>query len=115
MREPVSDILADRAQVTLGMSRLVMLSLVAHGVLVSAMLLSPEWWRAAPRPDDNAMFISLGGVEGPDTGGMTAPSARRVDEAVAKTDPLARPVAPPAPKPEMTEAIAKPVAKTPAK
>jgi TonB family protein len=117
MREPVSDILADRAQVTLGMSRMVLLSLLAHGVLVTVMMFSPDWWRVTPKAEENAMFISLGGVEGPDTGGMTAPSAKRVDEAVTKPDPLARPVPPPAPKPEMTEAIAtpKPVTKTPPK
>ena len=117
MREPVSDILADRAQVTLGISRMVMLSLLAHGVLVSVLLFSPDWWRAIPNDESKAMFISLGGVEGPNTGGMTAPSARRVDEAVAKPDPRARTVAPPAPKPEMVEAAptAKPTAKPPTK
>ena len=117
MREPVSDILADRAQVTLGMSRMVLVSLLAHGMLVTGLLFSPDWWRATPNPEENAMFISLGGVEGPDTGGMTAPSAKRVDEAVAKPDPLARPVAPPAVKPDMVEAAptTKPAVKPPVK
>ena len=116
MREPVSDILADRAQITGGMSRMVIVSLLAHGVLVSALLFSPDWWQS-PAPEENAMFISLGGVEGPNTGGMTAPSAKRVDEAVAKPDPRARTVPPPAAKPEMVEAAptAKPATKTPPK
>jgi protein TonB len=117
MKEPVSDILADRAQITIGMSRMVMLSLLAHGVLVSLLLFSPDWWRVAPVAEDNAMFISLGGVEGPETGGFNPPSAKRVDEAIAKPDPLARTVAPPAPKPAMIEpaAVAKPAPKTPPK
>ena len=103
MREAVSDILAERAELTGGISRMVMLSLVAHGVLLTAMILVPGLWQSTSPTDENVMEISLGGVEGPRTGGMTAPSARKVDE-VADRDPRARPDAPPPPKPEMVEA-----------
>lgn len=116
MREAVSDILAERAQVPGGVSRMVVLSLVAHGVLLSTMILAPGFWRAAPPIDANVMEISLGGVEGPKTGGMTPPSARAVEE-VAPRDPRARAEAPPPPKPEMVEPApaAKPAPRTTAK
>ena len=103
MREAVSDILVERAQVTPGVSRMVVLSLVAHGLLLTAMILVPGLWRSAPAAKENFMEISLGGVQGPRTGGMTAPLARKVDE-VADRDPRSRPDAPPPPKPEMVEA-----------
>lgn len=102
MREAVSEILTERAQVTGGVSRMVIVSLIAHGVLLSTMIVAPALWRAAPKPNQNVMEISLGGVEGPKTGGMTPPSARKVDE-VAERDPRARPDTPPPPKPEMVE------------
>jgi protein TonB len=112
MKEAVSDILAERAQVTGGISRMVILSLIAHGLLLTAMILVPGLWQATSSANENVMEISLGGIEGPNTGGMTAPSARKVDE-VADRDPRARPDAPPPPKPEMVEAAptAKPAPK----
>ena len=103
MREAVSEILAERAQVAGGISRMVILSLIAHGLLLSTMILVPDLWRTDAPLNPNVMEISLGGVEGPKTGGMTAPSARKVDEVGAR-DPRARPDIPPPPKPEMVEA-----------
>lgn len=116
MREAVSEILAERAQVAGGISRMVILSLIAHGLLLSTMILAPSFWQAAPKSDPNVIEISLGGVEGPKTGGMTPPSARKVDE-VAPRDPRARAEAPPPPKPEMVEAApaTKPAPKTTSK
>lgn len=116
MREAVSDILAERAQVTGGVSRMVVLSLIAHGVLLSAMILVPHLWPSSSSAQANVMEISLGGVEGPKTGGMTPPAARQVDE-VATRDPRARPDTPPPPKPEMVEAAptSKPATKPTAK
>ena len=116
MREAVSEILAERAQLTDGMSRMVLLSLVAHGALLSTMIFVPGLWTSAPGANQNVMEISLGGVEGPKTGGMTPPSARKVDE-VGERDPRARPDVPPPPKPEMVEpkVASKPAAKPTAK
>ena len=102
MREAVNEILTERAQVTGGVSRMVVVSLIAHGVLLSTMIVAPALWRAAPKANQTVMEISLGGVEGPKTGGMTPPSARKVDE-VAERDPRARADTPPPPKPEMVE------------
>jgi TonB family protein len=116
MREVVSDILAERAQPIGGVSRMVLVSLIAHGLLLSTMILAPSIWHSATATNERVMEISLGGVEGPNTGGMTPPSARRVEE-VADRDPRARPDAPPPPKAEMTEPAprTKPAPKTTAK
>ena len=116
MREAVSEILTERAQVTGGISRMVIVSLIGHGVLLSTMIVAPALWRAAPKTNQNVMEISLGGVEGPKTGGMTPPSARKVDE-IGERDPRARADIPPPPKPEMVEATptTKPAPKTTAK
>jgi TonB family protein len=103
MREAVSQILEERAQLTGGVSRMVLVSLIAHGGLLSTMILMPSLWQSATATNEKVMEISLGGVEGPNTGGMTPPSARKVDD-VAERDPRARPDAPPPPKPEMVEA-----------
>jgi TonB family protein len=112
MREAVSEILAERAQVAGGVSRMVLLSLIAHGVLLSTMVFLPDLWKISTTANQKVIEISLGGVEGPETGGMTPPSARKVD-AVAERERLARPDAPPPPKPEMVESTPtnKPAAK----
>src|SRR5687768_13411166 len=102
MREAVSEILTERAHVAGGVSRMVIVSLIAHGVLLSTMIVAPALWRAAPKTNQNVMEISLGGVEGPKTGGMTPPSARKVDE-VGERDPRARADIPPPPRPDMVE------------
>lgn len=117
MREAVSDILAERAQVVDGISRMVIVSLIAHGFLLSTLIFMPGFWSGAAPRRENVMTISLGGAEGPNAGGMTPLSAKPVQEVAP---PTARPRAepPPAPTPpEMTvpEPAAKPVPKPPAK
>ena len=117
MREAVSDIIAERTQATDGVSRMVLLSLIAHGVFLSALVLMPEFWTGAAKAEAEPMMISLGGAEGPEAGGMNPLSARPV-QAVAP--PEARPRVEPQPAsapPEMTAPtpLAKPEAKTPAK
>jgi TonB family protein len=116
MREAVSDILEERAKVAAGLSRAVILSLVAHGVLLSTLILVPQFWSSAKARNEKVMVISLGGAEGPESGGRNPLSARPVQE-VAPPQPRVR-EAPPAPKPpEMVapEASAKPAPKTPSK
>jgi len=118
VQESVSDILVDRARDADGLSRMVIVSLTAHAVLVAAFVFTPAKWRVAEIPPKvTPMMITLSGGTGPDTGGMTPISGRPVQtEAPAETKPA--PVAPPAPKPpEMIapEPKAKPAPKTPAK
>lgn len=116
MREAVSDILAERAQATGGISRMVVVSLIAHGALLASMIVAPSFWQSATATNEKFLEISLGGVEGPNLGGMTPPSARKVDE-VGERDPRARPDVPPPATPEMVEPTVtpKPAPKTTAK
>ena len=44
MREAVSDILAERAQITDGMSRMVLVSLAGHVLLAASLLFAPGFW-----------------------------------------------------------------------
>ena len=117
MREAVSDILEERAQAAAGLSRAVILSLIAHGLLLSTLIVAPGFWGRTTARNEKVMTISLmGGAEGPESGGRNPLSARPVQE-VAPQEPRARPT-PPAPKPpEMTapEPTAKPAPKTPVK
>lgn len=117
MREAVSDVIAERAQAIGGVSRMGMLSLLAHGMFLSALVLMPGFWSGVAKPEAEPMMISLGGAEGPEAGGMNPLSARPV-QAVAP--PEARPRVEPAPAPappEMSvpEPVATPVPKIPAK
>ncbi len=117
MREAVSEILDERAQVAAGLSRMVVLSLLAHGVLLSTLIFTPGLWNAELPRKDNVMTISLGGAEGPNAGGMTPLSAKPVQE-VAPPDARPHREPPPAQKtPEMVapEPTAKPAPKTPPK
>lgn len=115
MREAVSDILIERARIDEGMSRMLVVSLVAHAALLAIIVLIPADWRSS-RAEAPPMMISLGGTTGPDSTGMTSISDRPV-QSVAPLDAKAEPDTPPAPKPpEMVEPdrVAKP-ARTPAK
>ena len=102
----VSDILRDRMHEPAGLQRMVAVSLLVHGVVAAAIVLSPGHWLArtleTPR---NVMTISIGGGgEGERTGGMTSMGGRPVQvQAPPEELPKREAVRPPAPKvPEMT-------------
>jgi TonB family protein len=112
MREAVSEILEERAQLTQGISRMVLLSLLAHGALLSTLVLAPQYWSKTTVNNEKVIVISLGGAEGPESGGKNPLSAKPVQE-VAPPTPRVRET-PPAPKPpEMVtpEPAAKPAPK----
>jgi TonB family protein len=113
VHEAVSDILVDRAREADGISRMVMLSLLGHGVLIAVLVLLPAAWRSGSVPADAApMMITLSGGTGPDAGGRTPIAGRAVQEVTPTVKP--RPDTPPAPKPP--EMIApNPAAKAPPK
>jgi TonB family protein len=116
VHEAVSDVLIDRAREADGLSRMLTVSLLAHGMLISVLVLMPAGWRSASIPPNvTPMMITLSGGTGPDTGGMTPISGKPVQvEAPPEAKPA--PVAPPAAKvPEMVEPSARPAAKTPVK
>ena len=102
MQETVSDILVDRAQVADGLSRMFIISLTAHGILVAALVFTPAKWRVAKiEPDVKPLMISIAGGDAPNTGGMT-PIADRPVQVEAPVEAKPAPVTPPAAKsPEM--------------
>src|SRR5215207_8031604 len=100
MREAVSDIIAERSQAADGVVRLVILSMVAHVVLLAVIGLTPEFWTGRHEAESEPMVISLGGAEGPDAGGFNPLSARPVQEVAA---PEARPRVEPQPAPAPPE------------
>ena len=118
MHESVSDILIDRAREADGLSRMVMISLTAHAILIVSLIVTRGTWQVGrATPEVKPLVISLTGGPGPDTGGMTPISGRPV-QVEAPPAPKPTPVAPPAAKaPEMVapEPKAKPLPKTPAK
>jgi TonB family protein len=102
MQEAVSAILLGRSREPVGLNRMVTVSLAVHGAVIVLLLVLPrEWFVHNVAPEESAMTISIQGVQGPDTGGLTAIAARRVQ---AEAAPNEKPViTPPAPKtPAMT-------------
>jgi periplasmic protein TonB len=96
VQEAVSDILQERARETESIGRMVGVSLAAHVVLMALIVFLPSGWLAPARPaEENALMISLGGVEGPNVQGMTQISGRTA-QAVREPDAPARPEPPPA-------------------
>ena len=98
----VTGILRDRMEAPAGLQQMAVVSVLVHGALLAALVLSPGGWfgrrQAEPR---TVMTISLGGgTPGPDNGGMTSIGGR----AVQAEKP------PDAPR----EAVRPPAAKTPA-
>ncbi len=115
--DAVTQILIDRSREADKVSRMVVLSLMAHGLLIAAVAFLPPGWGASVKPDNtNSMVISLGGAPGPRQG-MTSISNKPVQEAApSPTKPNEQ--APPAlAKPEMVEPLktAKPQPKAVAK
>jgi TonB family protein len=101
MQEAVSGILIDRRREADGLSRMITISLVGHVVCATAFLLVPSHWLTArPEPTEKPMMISLGGVPGPETGGLTSIANRPV-QAVAPPETKAVVTPPAAKTPEM--------------
>jgi periplasmic protein TonB len=95
----VTDVLRDRAQAPEGLQRMVVVSIVGHAVLITALLLAPATWlRRAPVSSD-VMRITLGGSSGPSNGGMSSIGGRPVQTAE--------------PPPKRPEAVRPPATSTP--
>lgn len=102
MIEAASDVIAARARQREGLSRMVMISVAAHVLVLAVLAVSPapDFSDEAPR---TVMTISLGGAPGPRAGGMTPLGGRAVQVPAPAEAPRVRPEAPPAPtRPEMT-------------
>jgi TonB family protein len=117
--EAVTAILAGRVRGPRGMSRTLVVSALAHAVLLTAFLLLPT---LTPREttEREVMQISLGGAPGPRAGGMTPMGGRPVQAPQLEPTTRRMPQTAPAPKPpEMTLPTPRtrpvPPAKTPPK
>src|SRR5690606_14074993 len=91
VREAVSDIIAERSQMTDGMSRMVLLSLAGHALLLASMVLAPAFWTSRVDREELPMLISLGGAPGPDAGGMTTITEKPVQRVADAGEKLSRP------------------------
>ncbi len=114
--DAVTEVLLDRTREADKVTQMVVVSLVAHAVLVAAAAFVPNSWTTTTKADEHVMNISLAGAPGP-VQGHNPISSKAIQE-VAPDPAKARNDAPPAlPKPEMIEPIkaAKPEPKTPAK
>jgi outer membrane biosynthesis protein TonB len=113
--DAVTEVLLERSENVDKLSKMLIVSLVAHAAIVTAVTLLPRQW-AEPRGTAPVMTISLGGPSGPQQGNNTI-AAKQIQE-VAPETVKPRNEAPPAlTKPEMIEPVkaAKPEPKTPAK
>jgi TonB family protein len=95
MQEAVSAILLGRSREVDGLSRMVTISVIVHVVLVALVyVLPPGWFLSEPADRVVPITISMGGVPGQDTGGMTSIAARAVqEEAAPKTAAVRTPAA----------------------
>jgi TonB family protein len=114
--DTVTEVLLDRTREAETFTQMVIVSLVAHAVLITAVAFAPGLWRATPIDKPTVMTISLGGAPGP-VQGHNPISTKPIQEAVPEAvKPKAE--APPAlAKPEMIEPLktAKPQPKAAAK
>jgi len=115
--DAVTQVLLDRSREAQKFSRMVVVSLLLHGVLITAFTVVPRLLPSpAARPPERVMNISLAGPEGP-IQGRNPMSAKPIQEAVPPTVKPKNDAPPALPKPEMVEAVksAKPPPKAVAK
>lgn len=114
--DAVSQVLAGRMTADDDTGRMLGASLLGHAVLLAAVLLVPASWMGAQRAaPESVMIVSLGGAQGPQTGGRQAESARPVQQE-APPPPRPEPVRPAAAAtPEMVVPTKAPPPKAPPK
>jgi outer membrane biosynthesis protein TonB len=101
--DAVSEILLDRSRDTDKVALAVILSLVAHVLLLAAATFLPHRWDT-PKADEHVMTISLGGPEGP-VQGRNPIAAKAIQQAVPETVKPKNDAPPALTKPELTEAV----------
>jgi outer membrane biosynthesis protein TonB len=113
--DAVTEILLERSEKVDNLSKMLIVSLVAHAAIVTAVTLLPRQW-ATQRDTTPTMMISIGGTPGPKQGNNMV-SAKQVQEAVPETAKPKNDAPPALAKPEMIEPVkaARPDPKTPAK
>jgi outer membrane biosynthesis protein TonB len=113
--DAVTEILLDRSREADKVTQMVVVSLVAHAILLTAIAVLPRQL-FKPAAPETVMVISLGGAPGP-VQGKTPTAAKAIQEAVPATVKPRNEAPPALAKPEMIEPVktAKPEPKTAAK
>lgn len=113
--DAVTEVLLDRSRVAQDVSRMVVVSLLLHGTLLTALIVLPHVLTRTEEPK-NVMTIMLGGAPGPVQGRM-AIAAKAVQQAVPDAAKPKADTPPALSKPEMVEPLknAKPLPKSPVK
>ena len=102
--DAVTEVLNDRRHEADRLSQMMLVSLLAHGVLLTAVALSPRLFPAASPVDEKPLVISLAGAEGP-IQGHNPISAKPVQQ-VAPENSKPKVDTPPAlTKPDMVESV----------
>jgi outer membrane biosynthesis protein TonB len=114
--DAVTEILIDRSQQADKVTRMVIVSLIAHAALITAIAFAPSRWGSTPVDNSHVMTISLGGAPGPKQG-KNPISDKPIQEAVPDTVKPRNEAPPALVKPEMIEPVktAKPEPRTAAK
>jgi len=113
--DAVTEVLLDRSRVTQDVSRMVIVSLLLHGALLTAIIVLPHVLARHEEPK-SVMTITLGGAPGPVQGRM-AIASKAIQQPAPDTAKPKVDTPPALAKPEMVEALknAKPVPKSPPK
>jgi outer membrane biosynthesis protein TonB len=114
--DAVTEVLIDRTHDVDRLSRMMVVSFVAHAALIAVVAIVPQFVSGTARDEGPVMTISLAGGEGP-IQGRNPESAKPIQEAVSETAKPKNDAPPAIAKPEMIEPVAakKPEPKTPAK
>jgi len=102
--DAVTQILLDRSREADAIGRTVLLSLAAHAALIALVVFLPTDWASQKTDSRAVMMISLGGAEGPRQG-MTAISAKPIQQAVPEPVKPKEQAPPALAKPEMIEPL----------
>jgi TonB family protein len=110
--DAVTEVLLDRTRDADKLSRMVVLSLIVHGLLLTALAFGPSLGRGRTDANAQVMTISIAGAEGP-IQGRNPEAGRAVQQAVPEPAKARNDTPPAPPKPEMVEPIktAKPAPK----
>lgn len=111
--DAVSEVLVARTPKDESLSSMLGASVLAHVVVVGAIMFMPAWWFAHEPAPENVLEISLGGPIGPDTSGLTSMTSRTIQQVQTELPKAVEPVRPPqAQTPEMVEPTKAPPKKT---
>ena len=103
--DAVTTVLVNRSRAEESLSSMLGASALAHTLLLIAVVMMPLGWFNQPAEPETVMRVTLSGAEGPNSGGLSALSARPVQQ-VTETPKTIEPIRPPAAQtPQMIEPV----------